>query len=343
MKPSLSLFVEKLTALAGPRPTLSVDANAFVATLMSKEMEKQMGPELFRHYDYMATEYSGAVVECRRGNLPAALDRLRRTDELVLTLHETALKVVTLCQFSAWANYYYKAGQGEQAVALLHQVLHTSAALERTGCEVLIFRRIDQLLNIATIYFKQKQIEVANELMRNILYFVLTGQAQGLFIDDWDGTAVRRVRLFQEGALDEVVSRLAAQNTIQMEHPTYDNAYYYHFFFRDLLHKLPTDTYNRVVLYNWLYTKASYFELGPAAFLENVLAFVGDAEVASAYDLLKANLLAQVIWHFRLQPATRPLLHTIRSFAEVHFIDRQGKAITLPLAQVSVLSTPDAH
>lgn len=332
MLTALPLFVAELTALPLRRPEAAPDANALMSKIMGKEMERLMGPEVFHHHDVLATEYSRAVAACRRGDLPAALSQLESTDARVPAVPVAALPLVTLYRYSAWANYYYKVGQGEEAVALLRQGLPISASLERDGCPVLIFRRLDQLLNIATIYLRQERLDEASELLRNILCFVLTGQARGLLIEDWDGAAVRRVRLFQEGVLDEVVSRLATQNMVHMVHPTHGEAYYYDFFFRDLLRDWPTDTYNRVVIYNWLYAKVSYFEQAPAEFLANVLSFVGDAAITPAYDVLRANLLAQVIVHFQGQPEATPLVRIIRAFAEDRFIDRQGRPLSLPLA-----------
>lgn len=334
MSNALQVFVEKLHVLA-QRPVVAaevknINGQALFAALLNNELKAQAGQEGHRQADHVVGEYFKAVLLCRKNELVAALAQLQHSDGLMDSLPAVTVDFVTLFKLSAWGNYRYKTQEGALGIELLRQGLGISARLERQGFGPLIYRRIEQLQNIANILFRQQQVEQANQLLKNALTFVHTGRAEGLLIDDWDADTMRRVRTLQENTLEAVLSQLAAQNTLYMNDAVYHNEYYHRVFFRGLLQELEADTYNRVVLYNWLYVKNSYFELGAEEFLRNALEFLSDEAITAAYDVFKANLLAQAIWVIRQQENHQPaLIDTIQGFAERTLVDRAGKAIRL--------------
>jgi len=329
------LFVQKLTSLAPRRPVAprpqGVDVQALYTTLFNNQLKAQVGPEAYKVAGGLVAQYYKAVQRCRQHDLPGALAQLRHTDAQLAQLPAAAVEFVTLFQLSAWGNYYYKTNEPARGIAAMQQGLSISAGLERRGYQVFIYRRIEQLWNIATIQLKEQQYDEAHTLLKNALTFLHSGRAQGLLIDDWDGELLQSVRLFQESTLDESFGRLAKHNTQLLGHATHGHAYYHQVFFRDLLREMATDTYNRTVLYNWLYVKAAYEEQGPEAFLEYALEFLSDPNVAPEYDDLKANLLAQAVWHLQQQPVpqAQPLIATIRHFSETNLADRAGRALKL--------------
>ncbi|RSK37520.1 hypothetical protein [Hymenobacter metallilatus] len=334
MNNALHGFVEQLHALA-QRPTVAaevknINGQALFAALLNNELKAQAGEEGHRQADHVVGQYFKAVLLCRKNELAAALAQLQQADGLLDSLPAVTVDFVTLFQLSAWGNYRYKTQEGDVGIALLRRGLGISARLERQGFGPLIYRRIEQVQNIANILFRQQQVEAANQLLSNALTFVHTGRAQGLLLDDWDWATMRRVRTLQESTLEAVLSQLAAQNTQYMADAVYHNEYYHRVFFRGLLQELETDTYNRVVLYNWLYAKNSYFERGAEEFLRNALEFLADEAITAAYDVFKANLLAQAIWVSKQQATHRPeLIGSIQDFAETTLVDRAGKAIRL--------------
>jgi hypothetical protein len=336
MNPDLHVFAAKLDALKPSLPAGTVDNKGFngqalFGALLNNELRAQVGDDAFRHAEHAITEYFEAVLLCRKKELPAALRQLQRADALMPALASGTEEFVTLFKLSAWGNYYYQACEGNQAVELLRQGLRISADLERRGYGAFIFRRIEQLQNIANIYFKQQQDEAAHRLLKNVLTFMHSGRATDLLIEDWDTGPLAQLRIMQESTLHAVLRHIAVQNTRFMDHPVYDNAYYYRFYFKDLLVELETNTYNRVVLYNWTYAKASFFEAGPAAFLENVLAFLADEAIIPTYNVLKANLLAQALWYIGQQQlaSPHPVIESIQNFARHHITDSEGRAIRL--------------
>jgi len=329
------LFVQKLTSLpprqpVAPRPQ-GVDVQALYTALFNSQLKAHVGPAAYELAGRLVAQYYKAVQHCRQHDLPAALAQLRHADAQLAQLPAAAAEFVTLFQLSAWGNYYYKANDPARGIAALQQGLGISAGLERQGYQVFIYRRIEQLWNIATIQLKEQQYAEAHALLKNTLTFVHSGRAQGLLIDDWDGELLQRVRLFQESTLDESFGRLAKHNTQLLGHATYGHAYYHHVFFQDLLREMATDTYNRTVLYNWLYAKVAYVEQGPDAFMAYALEFLSDPNVAAEYDDLKANLLAQAVWHLQQQPTpqAQPLIASIRQFSETNLADRAGRALKL--------------
>ncbi len=335
MSQSVHLFVRQLTSLAPARPVAprpkGVDVQALYTALFNNQLKAQVGPQGYAQAGRLVAQYYKAVQQCRQNELPGALAQLTYADAQVAALPAAAVDFVTLFGLSAWGNYYYKANEPARGIDTLRQGLHISADLERQGYQVFIYRRIEQLWNIATIYLKQQQYDEAHELFRNTLTFVHSGRASGLLIDDWDGELLQSIRLFQESTLEENFSRLAKHNTQLLSHATYGHAYYYQVFFKDLLQHMATDTYNRSVLYNWLYVKAAYVEQGPDAFFTYALEFLADPNIAPAYDDLKANLLAQAVWHLQQQPTpqARPLITSIQNFSASNLADRAGQALKI--------------
>jgi hypothetical protein len=303
---------------AAPTPPQNINSHALFAALLNNELRAQAGQEAHALADRVIEGYFEAVLSCRRSELAVAHDQLCHADSLMPMLPAPTVDYVTLFRLSAWGNYHYKAGAGPTAIALLQQGLAISADLERRGYYPFIYRRIEQLQNIAAIYFKQHDYEAAHALLKATLRFVHGGPAQGLLINDWDTAAISRVRPLQENTLQALFHQLATNNTQYLSHVAYDNAYYYRVYFKDLLQEMEADTYNRIVCYNWLYTKVSYFAEGFEAFLSNMLEFLSDPDIVPAYDFLKANLLAQVIHETaRLgqQPGRHELLEVIQQFA----------------------------
>jgi hypothetical protein len=337
MTTDLQVFAKKLSALE-QRPLTAADGlksyngEALFAALLNNELRAQVGEESYGQAQHVIAEYFKAVLLCRESKLPEALAQLHAADQLRPPLAGNALDYATLFQLSAWGNYYYKAREADRAIELLRQGLCLSADLERRGFGAFIYRRIEQLQNIANILSKQPDPNAAHRLLKNVLTFMYSGRANGLFIDDWDAATLAQTRILQEGTLHSVLRQIADQNTRNMDHPVYDNAFYYNFFYKGLLDELATDTYNRVVLYNWVYVKSSYYEQGPAAFLNNVLEFLADEAIAPNYNVLKANLLSQAIWHCRQQaPADvqQPIITSIRGFARHYITTPEGLAIRL--------------
>jgi len=337
MTTHLQLFAEKLSAL-DRRPLTTADGlkayngEALFAALLNNELRAQVGEAGHDEVRHVIAEYFQAVLLCRQNKLPEALAQLHRTDQLRPALAGNALDYATLFQLSAWGNYYYKTREADRAIGLLRQGLHLSADLERRGFGAFIYRRIEQLQNIANIHVKQQNLDAAHELLRNVLTFLHAGRAQGLLIADWDATTLAQTPILHEGTLHAVLRQIADQNTRNLGHPVYHDAFYHQYFYKDLLAQLETTTYNRVILYNWLYVKSSYHEQSPAAFLDNVLEFLADEAIAPHYNMLKANLLSQAIWHCRQQApaeAHQPIITSIRGFARQHITDTGGQAIRL--------------
>ena len=331
---TLHLFVEKLRTLRQCAPSTkehkNINTQALFSALLTNELREQAGLVADKQADDVTTQYFRAVLLCRQNELVAAHTQLMFADEQLLYLPAVVLDFVTLFKLSAWGNYYYKAQQGARGIEALRQGLELSADLERRGYYALIYRRIEQLQNIANILYRQQDYIGSNQLLRNTLRFVYSGQAAGMLIDDWDGTLIGRIGPLQESTLRGFILLIADQNTANMNHPVYDNEYYYSFFYRELLQDLKTNTYNRQVIYNWVYTKNSYFEQGSTVFLHNVLEFISDPAVTSLYDGLKSNLLAQAIWSIRQQAAPADphlLIAAIQGFASEMLTNKASQSL----------------
>ena len=334
MATELHAFVAKLRTLApdkaAARKPSNINSQSLFAALLNNELRAQAGDAGFAQADQVVSKYFKAVLLCRKSELAAALAQLQATDALLPALPAATRSFVTLFQLSAWGNYYYKAQQSSRAIDLLRQGLHISATLERQGYPAFIYRRLEQLYNIIAMVFRDGQLGQAHELLTNTLAFTHSGQARELLIDDWDAAILGQVPVLRETSLATLFGLLASQNTRLMSHPLHHNAYYHRVFFQPLLREMETTTYNRTVLHNWLYAKASYEEQGLGAFLDNTLLFLSDPDITSAYDGLKANLLAQAIWSINQQPTGHhQLIATIRNFSEVNLADHTGLPIKL--------------
>jgi hypothetical protein len=332
MSNCLSDFVDQLEAagpLAAPA-SLNNGADALFSSLINNELQLRVGPDGLLLARQAVSDYFKAVQLCRENNPAGAQVQLHHCDALLASLPSAATDFVRLFRIGAWSNYYYKTRQSELAISLLREGFGISAALERQGYPAFLYWRIGQLLNISTVLFKEQAHENGHQLLKNALVFTHSGEATGLLTDDWHGVAITTVRTLQESALDQLFGQLARQNILLLHHETYDSAYYCRFFFAQLLAEMETETYNRMVLYNWLHAKVSYQEEGLLDFLTNTLNFITDPAITRDYDVFKVNLLAQArLYTLQQAPGSKVLADRIKHFSDAHFSDRLGKVISL--------------
>lgn len=130
--------------------------------------------------------------------------------------------------------------------------------------------------------------------MRSVIRFIISGNTDRLYTREWNHKKFTQIRQMMENTLDSVFLQLAILNSSAQETP-FGDLFYYDFFFKELLETMETDTYNRSILYNWMYVKASYFKEGQEAFLNNISIFLKDDEISPDYNKLKENLLLQSI------------------------------------------------
>jgi hypothetical protein len=308
----LQKFADGLTSLNLSETANSLEKNisaqALFSALLQNEIRVQIDSVTWQHMDGVIGQYFEAVLLCRESKLASARAQLELSDTMVPGLEGIVLDFVTLYKLSAWGNYYYK----------------------RKGYHPLIYRRIEQIQNIANIYFKQQDHDSGNKLLKNAIRFVHSGVAEGLLIDDWDTSILNRVHALQEITFRGLISQLVNRNSAYMNDRIYDNAYYYKFFFQELLQELETNTYVRLVSYNWLYVKASYFTQGLDAFCSNSLEFISDPYVSATYDEFKANLLVQTIHCIKNNKTlqnSREMIDRITSFAKLHLNEGATKII----------------
>lgn len=302
---ALSEFVDSLsdivaTARIAPRPA---PTPSLFVDLLQQRLAEQCGPEAPVQVGSLIEAYSKAVGLCRKEELGAALAHLQGVDHLVAEVPEKQREFLTLFQLSAWGNYYFKNRQADLALAALTEGLNRSAHLEQAGYYPLIHRRIEQLQNIAMIYYRQQQPQAANELLRNTLRFVHSGHAHGLLVAHWDRARLEQVPALQDSTLQYVFQSVAKHNCHSHATPGYGENYYYHFFYQEALAQLAVTTPTRQILRQWLLVKCARLEAGEQAFLQRVLAFFAEPAVAADYGPLKTNLLQQVVHLIRQAPA----------------------------------------
>jgi len=306
----------------------------FSFLLGQQDKENSSGAQTHRSIDI----YLKAVIACRKDDFATSERLLDEADTLLDTLPEEQI-LPRLFKLSAWANYYYKVGRCEEALALLKKGLYISAELERNGYPILIFRRIEQVQNMARIYHKMGDLESAADLLKSAIVFLYSGKAEGLVIEDWNSKLVQDVRMVQENALDSVFNQLAALNTTLMYDPKYNNEYFYTHYFKLFLAEMPTDVYNRVILYNWMFVKASYFNDDEATYFDNLKSFFGDNEVSSYYDSLKINLLEEVVTGINtdFKENDSAAIAKIQDYAGTYLKDAFGKPAKIAFARTIVL------
>ncbi|MFD2284981.1 hypothetical protein GJU39_17415 [Pedobacter petrophilus] len=264
------------------------------STLLNAEAEKKMGKEVNHQISELTDVYFKAVVLCRKNRKNEALAILLEADNAFEHFDLKPKRILSLFKISAWANYHYKLDEYTKGINLLVAGLSQSAMLEAEGYDVLQYRRIEQLQNICRILFSSKRYLEGFSVMRSVLRFILTGNFEGLYVQEWDYRKFKQIRQMMENTLDSVFIQLAILNNTACD-TLFGNIFYYDFFFKELLEIMETDTYNRSILYNWMYVKASYFKEGKEAFLNNVSTFLKDEEISPDYNKLKENLLLNSI------------------------------------------------
>lgn len=325
----LSEFVEQITTLEQVPPPANphISSEVLFAALINDELKIHVGVEGLQQARQVLNHFNKGVQYCRENNLLDAYSYLQYCDKQLAELPPAAHDFVTLFRNAAWSNYYYKANQGKQAIELLREGFLLSAELERQGYPAFLYWRIGQLFNITTLLFKEKDYEAGHSLLKNALIFTYSGKVKDLLIDDWDGLAVSQVRTLQESSLNQLFVQVARQNTSLMHCKQYDNQYYYNFFFEQFLLEMEAETYNRMVIYNWMHAKASYIQLGLRDFLINTWDFLTDPNITGEYNIFKANLLAQVRYTILSQwPQDVVLVEKLERFSEANFMALPGNS-----------------
>ena len=294
MKKATISFIESLNEQHKIADKFAKPQRGVFSTLLNAEAVKKMGHEMNNRISEITDTYFNAVLLCRKNKTTEALTVLLQGDATYENFEDEPRQVINLFKISAWANYHYKAGQFNQGIDLLVSGLSLSAKLEATGYEVLQFRRIEQLQNICRILFSSKKYLEGFTLMRSVIRFIISGNTEGLYTREWNHKKFTQIRQMMENTLDSVFIQLAILNSTAQETP-FGDLFYYDFFFKELLETMETDTYNRSILYNWMYVKASYFKEGQEAFLNNISIFLKDDEISPDYNKLKENLLLQSI------------------------------------------------
>ncbi|MEH3113746.1 hypothetical protein [Pedobacter terrae] len=296
MKTAITSFIEtlKLSDHYKTADKFAKPQRGVFSILLNAEAAKKMGDEMNNRISEVTDTYFNAVVLCRKNKINEALTVLHHGDTAFENFEDEPKSLIRLFKLSAWANYHYKAGQFNQGIDLLVSGLSLSAKLEAEGYEVLQFRRIEQLQNVSRILFSSKKHLEGFTLIRSIFRFIIGGNTDGLYVKDWNHQKFTQIRQMMENTLDSVFLQLAILNSSNQE-KSFDDLFYYDFFFKELLETMEADTYNRSILYNWMYVKASYFKEGPEAFLNNISIFLKDEEISPDYHKLKENLLLQSI------------------------------------------------
>ncbi len=265
---------------------------------VEKEIQQLMLPSVFERAMAIRLYYFDSVQWMKEGDLVRALALIEEGDRQALALSDTlAYLFVKQFQLSARALYFHKQGQFEAAFSLTLECIAINEYLIRQGCPSMMFRCLEQNINVSRIYAKQGLYQEEQRLLKSLSGFLLENNATGVWGTMYTETLRQGssyLEYVQEGTLRSYMELIA---TKLMEAGAHCQAREQELFKAILgpFSDFNTPTLDRVIIYNWLYLKRAYYAQEYECFLEGIPVFLSE-RLPRHFDVLKLSLCQNLLY-----------------------------------------------
>ncbi len=295
MENSIKSFAESID-----RSWVSNTSNIFSSQpifehLLKEQVLKNVSEDEYETILAITQDYLVAVKQCRENLLSEAFKKLKDVDSQLIRLSGFSYQIAYLFKLSAWGNYYYKEGSHQKAINLLVVGFKQSAVLEELGVYALIYRRIEQLMNISYVLTASNKALEAIKLLFDSLNFSLFGEANDLYIKKWDYNAYIKHTIISDNNTKVLLQELCFQDSKSIITGDLQKLNYMYRRYEDLLKSIDSrDDYMAALIFNWISVKKEIKHNSSESTIQWVKSFVEDENIDSAFDFLKVNLFIQL-------------------------------------------------
>lgn len=154
-----------------------IESDTYVRALI-KSLSNHFGPAERQEIYFISKIFVDGTIEVTKNRFNAASHFFNRGESMLAKLEEGSIKKKMLLNIydRSKSLYYYRTGELDKAVELIHNALQTNTELESQGFPFMMFDRFSQYHNLSKIYFSQQQPEKGISLLQDVICFLMTGQ-----------------------------------------------------------------------------------------------------------------------------------------------------------------------
>jgi tetratricopeptide (TPR) repeat protein len=264
--------------------------------LLAKQMDAKISAEKRIEAQKICNVYLNGVVLCRKKAVAESKQAFIKGDNLFASITDAdQAAIINLYRLSGWAYYYFCTGDYQTAESNLLQGLKESAILEANGLNLLIYRRIEQVINLINIYFAQKDYVKAVDACRRMSFILLKNTHYDCFGGSWSNDKLDAVPYLKEMMLNIAFKLIIKKNMECRGNKKYGEAYFYCNVYSHL-NNFEVNSYNKFVIRQWLNIKQQAIAKGNSKnYKKAKLDFLADKDLSTDYDTFKASVLVQVL------------------------------------------------
>lgn len=239
---------------AGTANRVDLVKNNIYTTTLNDLTRQRMGPH-WRAVNYLWNQYEKVIREARTGSMHAATQLLTEAETYRSQLAPAPWlsQLLDISALPAVAYLRYKQDRLAEAERLLRFSIESDAGLLAEGYYILAFHRVQQLHNLARLYFKKQQLAAGAAFIREGLAFMLLGRTPSTG-SGWQHQDVEAVpvRLRSDMSL-----QLAGEVLALMPHYPREERLLFYETFGDLTDWQPQTESERALL-DWITAKAHF-------------------------------------------------------------------------------------
>ncbi|OKS87433.1 hypothetical protein [Mucilaginibacter polytrichastri] len=264
--------------------------------LLAKQIDQKISAEKRIEVQKICNVYLNGVVLCRKKAVAESRQAFNKGDDMFALITDADQRaIINLYRLSGWAYYHFCTHNYKTAESNLLQGLAESAVLEANGLELLIYRRIEQVINLINIYFAQKDYVKAVDACRRMSFILLKNTHYNCFGGDWSNYKLDAVPYLKEIMLNTAFKLIVRKNLECRVNKQYGELYFQKNIYAHL-NNFPVNSYNKFVIKQWLGIKRQATENANSKRYRNaIFSFLADNEIGGDYDTFKASALVQIL------------------------------------------------
>lgn len=261
------------------------------ANLLSLQIKEQIGAFKGLTLRIGFTKFEKALLLARKAQYNQAEQAFSEGDSFKKMLQsKTDIALLDVFELPAVSYLHYKKQDYAQAEKLLWDAIENDTYLEENGFPILIGHRIQQIHNIARIYFKQGDFDKGCELIKASLNFLFLGEALD-FGGEWSFESLKN---YMPQKLKSVMEWQLATETIYLIHQYRPDDFFYYFqiIFSDL-EKAQVMAEEEQWQLDWIKLQKNYYQKDYTTFLEGIIPLADRIDVN--YTIYLYSLLSNIM------------------------------------------------
>lgn len=239
----------------------------------------------------ISSRYERSLFEMRNNDLSKAKEHLSEAEGMQKEFADNELmyRLLDLWHLPIKAYFFYKLSKFSKAENLLILSIDEAALLVRQGFFIVEFHKIQQLHNIARLYYKQKKIDCAGRIINEAVNYIITGNSPSIG-KEWSFPDLEQSPISLKSSM---ILQMVLESAGELLPPTMQDPRFYKAIFENLP-KIQPSLSNGTFLDEWISLRELYLmEVDHSSFIELATDFI--INKPSKSDILKLSLMV-CIW-----------------------------------------------